>query len=304
MSKKYLVTIGGGSGQPELLRYLKAYEVDLTAMVTTMDSGGSTGLLRQQYDILSMGDVRKCLVALADNQDVAATWNFRFSHGVVAGHTCGNLILASYLQLHSMQESIDLCRKMLNISHTVLPITEDKTDLEAILENGQEIFGEVNIDIPKHDASLHIEKLTLSEKAAAPKSVIKAIASADYIVFTMGDLYTSILPNLLVDGVTRALKKTEAPLIAICNRTTKKGETHDFTTRNFYEVLTEYLDGAKLSYMLIDNGEVSVPSAFQKVVHTEIPADTRVIQLDLGDNAKPQYISGKKAAQALIDLCV
>jgi uncharacterized cofD-like protein len=297
---KRIVTIGGGSGQPQLLAGLREHDVDLTAIVTMMDNGGSSGVLREERGVLPPGDIRKCIVALAQDSDqLAKEWNVRDKEG----HAAGNFTILQALKEHgSWQKAIDALSAEHNVRGRVLPVTTESTHLLATLENGEQVRGEEAIDVPAHDANLHIATLELDPPVETTQEVREAIAEADCIVLTMGDLYTSVIPNLLTGGVTQALAQTDAPIVYVCNRTSKPGETHGFTTASYARVLSDYLAPAELSHMVIDDETVAHPS---KELHVapEMVDGVEVIATDLTNPEVPLYIDGKKAAQAIINLC-
>lgn len=300
-----IVTIGGGKGQPELLRYLAEYPHDITAVVSVMDNGGSSGQLRKAYNVLAPGDVRRCITALAPDAKAAdELWNYRFSDGPLAEHTVGNLVLAGYTkQLGSLQKAIDLSTKQFASRGRVLAVTEELVDLCAELEDGEVITGETDIDIPQHEASLHIAKLFLQPQAQATAEVIDALKNADMIVLTMGDVFTSVLPNLLVTGVVDAIAQSHAKVVAVCNRSTKYGETHGFTSQDFCATFQKYLAPATLHLFIEDTGEYTA-DGIEFVRHADL-ADTSVqlVRRDIAVTEKPQYISGKKVAAVINELC-
>lgn len=297
---KRIVTIGGGSGQPQLLAGLRSHNVELTAIVTMMDNGGSSGQLRHERGVLPPGDIRKCMIALAeDSEALAAVWDKRDADG----HAAGNLeILDAVERSGTWEKAIEILSAKHNVRGAVLPVTTEDTQLVATLENGDTVRGEEAIDVPSHDPALHIDTLALDPPVQTTQAVRDAIASADCIVLTMGDLYTSVLPNLLTHGVNDALAATSAPIVYVCNRTSKAGETHGFTTARYAEVLNRYLAPAQLTHMIVDNGTVPHPNEAVHVTHAPVK-NLQVIETDLTHPGAPLYVSGEKAAQAIIDLC-
>ncbi|MBI2410517.1 MAG: YvcK family protein [Candidatus Kerfeldbacteria bacterium] len=275
--RKRIVTIGGGTGQPELLRGLREYDVDLTAIVTTIDNGGSSGRLREKYGILPPGDIRRCLAALSARPELVSEWEHRFSDGPNAGHTVGNLVLLEAFQKYGdVHEALQHIQERYQIRGNVLPVTLEQTNLIARLEDGSIVRGETNIDIPKHDPSLRIESVWLDPAATTTPQVRQAIADADMVVLSMGDLFTSLIPNLLVAGVTQAIAQSKARVVYICNRSTKPGETDHFTPQDFYATVERYLAPAKLDEMIVD---------------------------DIANDNNPALVSGPKAAAVIMKLC-
>jgi uncharacterized cofD-like protein len=252
---KKIVVIGGGTGSFTVLKGLKKYDADITAVVSMFDSGGSTGKLRDEFGILPPGDVRRCLVALAQengSNTVRDLFNFRFEDECsLRGHSFGNLLLTALTQITGSEVSaIEKASRILNIKGRVLPVSVDHAHLIAELENGELIVGETNIDIPKHDANLRIKRVFLEPAAMIYEETRKAIEEADLIVLGPGDLYTSVIPNLLVQGVGEAVKGSKAKKVYVSNVMTKWGETNGFSAANHARALLEYLPGVKLDVLL------------------------------------------------------
>lgn len=252
---KRIVVIGGGTGIFSVLSGLKRYPLHLTAIVSMADDGGSTGILREEFGILPPGDIRRALVALSEEeQPLANLLNYRFSKGSFKGHNLGNLLLTALTDLEgSFEKAVRQAEKILGVRGEVIPVTLDKARLKAELENGQVIIGETNIDIPKHDGRLKIRKVWLEPACSANPSALKAIAQADLIIIGPGDLYTSIIPNLLVKGITEAIKKSRAKKAYICNIMTKFGETNNFMGKDFLQVIQKYLGDNVLDFALFNN---------------------------------------------------
>ncbi|MFH1425899.1 MAG: gluconeogenesis factor YvcK family protein [Candidatus Kerfeldbacteria bacterium] len=298
---KRIVTIGGGNGQSELLTYLKEHDVEITAVVTMMDSGGSSGKLREMNGVLPPGDLRRCIAALAENTGAVCEWNERDREG----HAKGNLeIVSEFEKVGAVTSAVRALSDRCGVKGTVLPVTEQLTHLVAEYDDGKTVVREEeNIDVPKHDSSLHIDKLRLDPAVQTTDQVKQAFAAADCIVISMGDLYTSIIPNLLVEGVVDAIAESDAPVVYVCNRSTKRGETHDFTTSDFISELNRYLEPARLSVAIVDDGTVALPDDVQGIP-TEVSNEAvQIITVDLADEENPVCVSGKKAAQAIYDLC-
>ncbi len=255
---KKIVVIGGGSGIFNILKGLKRHPVSITSIVTAFDNGGSTGILRDEFGILPPGDIRRSLVALApDTGDstLRDLFTFRFAEeSSLRGHSFGNLFLQALTSISGGEiNAIKKAADILNIKHTVLPVSLDRAHLCAILENGNTIKGETNIDIPKHDGKLKITKLFLEPTATIYQEAADAIMNADLIVIGPGDLYTSILPHTLVEGFTDAIQKTNAPIVYIMNTTTKWGETNGFTATDFTRTLLTYLKKNTLNYIICNS---------------------------------------------------
>lgn len=255
MSKKNVVVIGGGTGVYTVLSGLKKYPVNLSAIVTMADSGGSSRILREDFGILPPGDIRRALVALSQSEKVLADlFNYRFKEGGLTGYSFGNLLITALERTKGdFEKAIEEAGKILNIKGEVIPVTLGNTNLYAILENGQIIEGEDNIDVPKHDPNLKIKKVYLKPQVKINPRARSAILKADLIVIGPGDLYTSIIPNLLVKSISRAVSKSRAKKVYICNLMTKLGETNNFTGPDFIKEVEKYLKGKFLDYVIFNN---------------------------------------------------
>ncbi len=266
MKAKKIVVIGGGTGSYTVLRGLKKFPVDITAVVSMFDSGGSSGQLRDEFGVLPPGDVRRCLVALSDGEREAVLrdlFNYRFEKGSFSGHNFGNIFLTAVADILGDQgEAIKKAGELLNIHGRVFPVSLTDAHLHAVLENGQEIVGETNIDVPKHDGDLRIKSVFLKPQATLYKEAKKAIIEADAIVIGPGDLYTSIIPNLLVKGMGDALKKSRAKKIYVANLMTKYGETNGYAASDFASELLKY-SGLKRFDAIICNS-AKIPASYVK----------------------------------------
>jgi len=240
---KKIVTIGGGSGQYVLLSGLRDLEnIDITAIVAMTDSGGSTGRLRDEYGILPPGDIMKCLLALSPYRDTDRRLLLkRFqSNKRLQGHSVGNLLLMILSQkAGSFPEGVEAFGEMIETRGRVLPITTDKATLVAELSNGEMLYGEAAIDVPRGQREEKITKTFLvphhHEKIRVYSPVIEAIREADYLIIGPGDLYTSIIPNLLVPEVAEEIQRSKAKIVYIANIMTKYGETYGYDLERFKE---------------------------------------------------------------------
>jgi uncharacterized cofD-like protein len=262
MQKKKVVVVGGGTGTYQVLTGLKKYpHLDLSAIISMCDSGGSTGRLRKELGILPPGDVRRAILALSDlpfaRKTLEEVFDFRFEDGkTFAGHSLGNILLAALVQITgSMDKAINEAARILNASGHIFPVTLDKTNLVAVLEDGSRVYGETKIDMRNFKIGIPIKTVYLSPKAKLFYDAGKAIRGADLIVFGPGDLYTSLIPTLLTDGMKEALIKSEAKVCFVVNLMTKRGETDNFKASDFVETFKNYLGEAaiKLSYVVINN---------------------------------------------------
>ncbi len=236
-----VVAVGGGTGLPTVLRGLKQYTANLTAVVTVMDSGGSSGRLRLELDVLPPGDVRNCLLALAqDEERMTRLFQFRFHTGeALAGHSLGNLLLAGLDQLSGgFDRAVEEASYLLSISGQVLPATLDKTNLTARMEDGMHVEGEEEIaEDPRR-----IERVGLNAPVGPHRPVLDALTRADLITLGPGSLFTSVIPSLLVEGMAEAIIGSPAERYVIMNLMTQPGETDGFTAHDHLRVLHEYID--------------------------------------------------------------
>lgn len=248
MSRK-ITTIGGGSGQYILLSGLRDIkDFKITAIVSMLDSGGSTGRLRDELGVLPPGDVLKCILALSPYRESAREiLQKRFkTNNKLAEHSVGNMLLTMLSQYcNDFTEGVKALGEVLEIRGQVLPVTTDKASLVAELTDGSWLFGEAAIDIPRGDQREKIKRTFLvphhSDSIKVYPKCLQAIAEADYIVLGPGDLFTSIIPNLLVTGIKEELRKTKAKLIYVANIMTKFGETEDFQALDFVTRLEGFL---------------------------------------------------------------
>ncbi len=255
-----ITTIGGGTGTFNVLSGLgKNRRLNLAAIVTVADSGGSTGELRDEFGILPPGDVRRAIVALAEDTEVVRRlFEYRFKEGKrIAGHTIGNLLLTALTDIMGdFERGIEELSDMFDVHGKVIPVTLDNVSLGVTLENGERILGEEDIDVPKHDASIPIRDAFLLGGGRLNPRAKEAIENSDYVIVGPGDLYTSIIPNLLCSGMVEAIRSSSAKIIYVCNIMTKHGETDGFAVEDFVRVLEQHLGEGAIDYLLVNNGEL------------------------------------------------
>jgi uncharacterized cofD-like protein len=276
IKKKKIVVVGGGTGTYQVLTGLKSYPIELSAVISMCDSGGSTGRLRRELGILPPGDIRRAILALSDlpfaQRTLENVFDFRFGNGKsLAGHSLGNILLAALVQITgSMDRAIVEAARILNVSGKVLPVTLDKANLVAILKDGTRIFGEAKVDRRRIKPKIPIERVYLSPKAKIFEGAKKALGQADLVVLGPGDLFTSIVPTLLVEGMTQALYKSKAKVVFVVNLMTKKGETDGFAASDFVRTIESYFgDYHKiLSHVLVskkvDGQETKIANWYKK----------------------------------------
>ncbi|RDI41059.1 gluconeogenesis factor YvcK family protein [Falsibacillus pallidus] len=256
-----VVIIGGGTGLPVLLRGLKKYPVDITAVVTVADDGGSSGRLREDLEIPPPGDIRNVLAALSDVEPlIEEMFQHRFrTSNELSGHSLGNLIIAALTSItgdfvHAIQEM----SKVLKVRGKVLPAANQPVELNAIMEDGTVVKGESKI--PK--AGKRIDRVFLTPEYVLPLSeTLDAIRQADIIVIGPGSLYTSILPNLLVPGLGEEVCRSKAKKVYICNLMTQAGETLNFTASDHVKAIYDHMNCSFIDTILVNNE--GVPSSIQ-----------------------------------------
>ncbi len=237
------MVIGGGTGTFTVLSGLKHYPVDLTAVVTMADDGGSTGRLRDEFGVLPPGDLRQCLVALSDADMVMRQlFNHRFDRGDLKGHSFGNIFISTLEQVTGdLDKALDVASKILNIRGRVMPVTLDKIALNAELKNGKILSGESEFMNYQLVSKYGIKKMFLTPKAKANPKAVKAIKEADLIVVGPGKLYTSVLPNFLVPGIAKAFIASKAKKVYVTNLMSQQGHTDNFFVSDYVKVMEKYI---------------------------------------------------------------
>jgi uncharacterized cofD-like protein len=249
---KKIVIFGGGSGLSQLLKGLKLFPVEITAVVTVADNGKSTGRLRKELNIPAVGDISKVLLSMSDaDQDVIDLMNYRFTKSSSIGnHSVKNLLLTALLDLNGdFESSIKVLGKLMNIKGTVLPLTDDSIDLVGINSKGKLFIGEEKV----HDHAKEIVELTYNKDFKLNKNIYKAIDDADLIIFSSGSLYTSILPHLINKDLANYIKKAKAKKMYICNLFTQPNETENYTASDHIKLIERYLGKDGIDIILVNN---------------------------------------------------
>ena len=247
-----VVVIGGGTGQSVFLRGLKKRTRNITAIVTVADDGGGSGVLREDLGMLPPGDIRNCLLALANIEPtMKEVMQYRFTEGALKGQSFGNLFLAAMNGLYgNFEVALYKMSQIFAITGKVLPVTLNDINLIAKLKNGKIVKGESRI--PKDKT--YIERVYLDEQDAVPlDEVINSIENADIIIMGPGSLYTSIIPNLLVNGVVDAIEKSKAPKVYICNIMTQPGETDDHNVLDHVNAIVKHTNKNIIDYVISNN---------------------------------------------------
>ena len=253
--KKKIVVFGGGNGLSYLLRGLKQFPMDITAIVSVCDDGQSTGILREEFNIPAVGDIRRVLVSLSETEPlVEDLFNYRFhTTSDLNGHTVGNLLLTAMTEITgNLSDGIESLSKVLNLKGKVVPLTEDNVVLMGEMEDGSIIEGEHNITIDKRK----IKRVYYKDEPIPTAESLKAIKEADLIIFSMGSLFTSIIPNLICSKIVEYIDKSKAKIMYVCNAVTQPGETDDFTVTDHVQKLNSYLGKRKIDVVIANNGNI------------------------------------------------
>ncbi|HEX8552883.1 MAG TPA: gluconeogenesis factor YvcK family protein [Abditibacteriaceae bacterium] len=276
---EHVVALGGGTGLSTMLRGLKKYTSNITAVVTMADDGGSSGQLRKE-GMLPPGDLRNCMAALADAEpQMTALFQHRFEGmGPLKGHSLGNLVVAAMCEITGDFESaVQETARVLSIRGKVLPSTLEDVRLSAELENGEEIHGQSKVN-----KQSGIERVFLTpESPKALPGVVEAIASADVILIGPGSLFTSIIPNLLVPEIAAAIKASRAPKIYICNVMTQPGETHGYTAADHVRAIVRHAGKEVIDYVLLNDGVITEASRerYARAGATPVVPDDAAIEM-------------------------
>lgn len=251
------MALGGGTGLSTLLRGLKEVTSNITAIVTVTDDGGSSGRLRGDLGMLPPGDIRNCLVALADRESsLERLFSYRFSKGgELAGHSLGNLLLAGLTQeTGNLAQAVQEASKILAVRGRVLPVTLDNVVLVGEMGDGRVIRGETNM---VSDAA-RIKRVFLDPADCTPlKAAIDAIMSADAVILGPGSLYTSVIPNLLVPGISEAIRKSKAKTYYICNIMTQPGETDAYLASHHLKAIIDHCGPGLIDKIIVNNETIS-----------------------------------------------
>lgn len=259
-----IVTVGGGTGHYTLLTGLRRLPADITAIVTMMDSGGSSGRLRDEYGVLPPGDFTRCLVALSDHPEaLKELFSHRFVGGSMQGHTIRNLVFAALHELTGDSAVVvERLHEVFAVDSRVLPVTLDRVDLVMHLANDQVFRGEAAIDGLGALLPAPVLSVYLDPPAQGFALALEALRHADLIVLGPGDLYTSVVPNLLVEGVAEAIAESSAKLVYVCNLMTKPNETPGYTVEDFVATIALYLRRGRLDAVLVNATEHRPPPEY------------------------------------------
>lgn len=254
-----IVAIGGGTGLSILLRGLKTVSSEITAVVTVSDDGGGSGVLREDLGMLPPGDIRNCILALANKEPILQDlFQYRFPEGRYKGQNFGNLMIAAMQGISdSFEDAVKKTSDIFAITGKVLPVVETEMDLYARLEGGTEVKGESNIPLEAIKRSKPIEKLWVEPKdLAASDEIVQAVEEADFIVLGPGSLYTSVIPNLLIENLARAINQARGQVLYVCNIMTQPGETDGFNVSDHVKAIFTQSYLKRIDLILVNSSEL------------------------------------------------
>ncbi len=290
---KKIVVIGGGTGNFSVLRGLKNYDVDLSAIVSMADDGGSTGILRDELGVLPPGDVRQCLVALSDSSRLMRSlMNYRFENGGLGGHSFGNLLLSALEKVTgSFEKAVEEAGKILNIKGKVIPVTTHQVRLRMVLSNRKILEGEKEIYLSQ-EIDQGYKSMFLEPYPKANPHAINEIHNADLIVLGPGGLHTSLIPNLLVDGLIDALRTSQAKKTFVVNLMNRKGQTTGFKVSDYMREITRFVGDDIFDFVLVNDQKppqhlIEVYAEEGDLVENDLQDERIVLAALLGELKEP-----------------
>ena len=257
--RQRVVAIGGGTGLSTMLRGLKQYVDNITAIVTVADDGGGSGVLRHDLGMPPPGDIRNCLLALANTESVMSELlGYRFTDGILKGQSFGNLFLAALNEISpSFDVAVRRMSEVLAITGQVLPVTNENIELKAVFENNTRVVGESKIFACKKEQDCRIRQVRLlPEHPKALEESLEAIRHADLIILGPGSLYTSIIPNLLVSGIVSEIMESDALKLYVCNVMTQEGETEGYSASDHIQAIFHHAQAPIIDYCLINSAPI------------------------------------------------
>jgi uncharacterized cofD-like protein len=308
-----VVALGGGTGTFTVLSGLRRYPLDLSAVISMADSGGSNRVLRDEFGILPTSDIRQALVALADEegdrQIFRRLFAYRFHQGTgIAGMTFGNLFMAALTDIFGSQlKALEETAKILHVKGKIFPVTLDDVQLLARYENGHQVVGEHYIDEPRHDGRLKIVEMETIPPAQAYRPALQVIKEADLVVLGPGDLYTSLVCNLIVRGVPAALKQTKGKVVYVMNLMSRFGQSYQFSAKDHLSVLEKYLGKGVVDLVLIDNSRRFPKGVLERYreensfpVEDDLSSDRRAVRADLLSSLTFEKAKADKLQRSII----
>lgn len=291
---KKVVTIGGGTGSFMLLSGLKKYPINLSAIVSMADDGGSTGVLRDELGVLPPADAKQCVLALSNcDQSLIEVMDYRFDKGRLAGHNFGNILISALEKTQgSFSRAIDEASKILGVVGEVIPVSDDDMRLVIKLKNGKKIFGERFLDYHKDIHSIGLDRIFLKKKVKANPQAILKIKKADYIIIGPGDHFGSIVPNLLVTEISKAIEKSKAKVVYICNITNKKGQTIGYDLDRYIQEINAFIGKDRIDTVVYNSSKLD-----EKVIklYEKLEGKNSLVNFDKDDKKKRNFevIEGK-----------
>ncbi len=298
MKKYNIVTIGGGTGSFTLLSGLKKYPVNISAIVSMADDGGSTGRLRDELGVLPPGDVRQCLVALSEeSKTLRELMSYRFENGGLEGHSFGNIFLSALEKMEkSFSGGVKEAAKILRIKGEVIPVIDGNVRMHIKLNNDKIIVGENNLDKNEEIRKIGIKEIFLQPSVFANKEAIKKIKEADLVIIGPGDYFGSIVPNFLARGIPKSLRETKAKIIYVCNLTNKKGQTDNFSLEKYVEEINKLIKKERIDAVIFNNKKInaSLIKRYEKregknsvvKIENKKVKNYKILQVDLVNGAK------------------
>lgn len=310
-STKHIVCLGGGTGTANLMRGLQLHFSNVTTILSMADEGGSGGRLRRLYDI-PLGDLVACMTALETDPLLQKLLMYRFpgnrygEDAHLGGHKVGNLLLVALTHITgSFTEAARHFQKIFGIDGEFLPATKEQVTISAVTKEGTKVIGEENIDLGKYDGSKTLERVYLHpEGAHASDGVVDAITRADVIICGPGDLYTTLLPVLLVSDIATALKKTKAMRIFVLNVANKPYETRGYEAKDFISAIKNHIGSFPFDTIIINNKtDLPLPEAFRysyvPYKKGSLPKEVKIIEANVVDDGFPLYHSSEKLAKVI-----
>lgn len=294
-----------------LLRGLKAYSNDITAIVAVTDDGSSSGIIRKEFDMLPPGDIRKCISALSYDEDLISSlmeYRFEKNNSSLSGHTLGNIWLTALTKYFgSFEQALEKTTTIFKTAGRVLPATLENIELEAKYQDGTHIKGESRIP----SSGKKIQRVYLSKENVKPyEKAVEAIETADLIIIGPGSLYTSVIPNLLINGISGAIRENKKGVkVYIVNCSTERGETEDYTVDDHIRAIEKHSGGGLFDYCLVNNkvlkrsekssnlGEINNITTKKKQIF-----DYRIISKNVVNDKKPLYHDSEKLAKSVVEI--
>lgn len=312
----HIVVIGGGTGSYVVASGLRHMPVKISMLLTMVDDGGSNQTLRDEFGLLPTSGIRQAIIALSDNQTVLRelfTYRFHQGGGNLSGMTFGNLFMAAMADIKgSQKEGIEETCRLLQVRGNIIPVSYDDVRLVATYEDGSRVIGEHHIDEPDHDGKLKITNLETKPKAKLNEEAREDLLNADLVILGPGDFYTNTIANLVVDGMVETLQESKAKILFISNLMTKYGEAYDYTVRDFFTDLTQYLPLDFVDYVLINNNfnfpkgvlplyekEGSIPVK-DDLKPSDLNSHVKLIRADVLSKFTPSKTKGDKLKRSMV----